>query len=100
MALLSCSRTRRLSESGAVFYGASWCPHCQQQKAMFGASANRLPYVECSPGGRSGPAARSCLSAGVNTYPTWIFADGARVSEVLSTENLAQRVGYTATRSK
>src|SRR5687767_6111588 len=37
----------RLDDSGAIFYGASWCPHCQEQKAMFGASADRLPYVEC-----------------------------------------------------
>ena len=28
----------RVADSGAVFYGASWCPHCQEQKAMFGAS--------------------------------------------------------------
>ncbi len=40
-------------ELGALFYGASWCPHCQQQKALFGASAGRLPQVECSPGGRT-----------------------------------------------
>ena len=86
----------RLADSGAVFYGASWCPHCQQQKAMFGASVNRLPYVECSPGGRAAPAARACIAARVNVYPTWVFADGDRVSQVLSTEELARRVGYKA----
>ena len=90
----------RLAESGATFYGASRCPHCQQQKAIFGASVNRLPYVECSPGGRTAPPARSCVSAGVNTYPTWVFANGERVSEVLSTEELARRVGYDAVRNK
>jgi uncharacterized membrane protein len=90
----------RLAESGAVFYGASWCPHCQQQKAMFGASVERLPYVECSPGGRGAPAAPSCVGARVNVYPTWVFANGDRVSEVLSTEDLARRVGYKAASSK
>jgi thiol-disulfide isomerase/thioredoxin len=39
-ALASC-----LKEKGAVFYGAFWCPHCQNQKAMFGKSAKLLPYV-------------------------------------------------------
>ncbi len=35
-----------LHDSGARFYGTYWCPACQQQKALFEASANRLPYVE------------------------------------------------------
>jgi uncharacterized membrane protein len=83
-----------LNENGAIFYGASWCPHCQQQKAMFGASDERLPYVECSPGGRAQPAAPSCVAARVNSFPTWIFADGERVNGVLSVDQLAARVGY------
>lgn len=37
-----------LEEKGAVFYGAFWCPHCQAQKALFGKSAKKLPYVECA----------------------------------------------------
>lgn len=84
----------RLADSGALFYGASWCPHCQEQKALFGASQDRLPYVECSPGGPRGPAASSCVSAGVGTYPTWVFADGARVTAVMPLQELADRVGY------
>src|SRR5688572_2869114 len=84
----------RLADSGAMFYGASWCPHCQQQKALFGASQDRLPYVECSPGGPRGAVASSCLSAGVQTYPTWVFADGSRQTAVMSLRELADRVGY------
>src|SRR5687768_10260694 len=84
----------RVADSGAVFYGASWCPHCQQQKAMFGASQDRLPYVECSPGGPRGAVASSCLRAGVQTYPTWVFADGSRQTAVMSLRELADRVGY------
>jgi uncharacterized membrane protein len=84
----------RLSDAGAVFYGASWCPHCQQQKAMFGASQVRLPYVECSPGGPRAPSAPACNNAGIQTYPTWVFSNGERVSSVLSLADLASRVGY------
>jgi uncharacterized membrane protein len=84
----------RLAESGALFYGASWCPHCQEQKALFAASQDRLPYVECSPAGPRGAAASSCISAGVQTYPTWIFPDGSRVAAVMSVRELADRVGY------
>ena len=84
----------RLDDSGARFYGASWCPHCQEQKAMFGASQERLPYVECSPSGPRGAVASSCVGAGVRTYPTWIFSDGSRVTAVMSLRELADRVGY------
>ncbi|MEK7133297.1 MAG: hypothetical protein AAB771_01260, partial [Patescibacteria group bacterium] len=35
--------TQCLKDKGAVFYGAFWCPHCQNQKAMFGKSAKLLP---------------------------------------------------------
>jgi uncharacterized membrane protein/thiol-disulfide isomerase/thioredoxin len=83
-----------VSDSGARFYGASWCPHCEEQKALFGASAARLPYVECSPGGRQGPTSRACLSAGVRTYPTWVFSDGERHVGTLTPDELAERVGY------
>lgn len=85
----------RLADSGALFYGASWCPHCQEQKKLFGASEDRLPYVECSPGGPRGAVASSCISAGVTTYPTWVFPDGARVTAVMSLRELAERVGYS-----
>ena len=83
-----------LTDSGAMFYGASWCPHCQEQKALFGASQDRLPYVECSPAGPRGATASSCVAAGVRTYPTWVFSDGSRVSEVIPVRELADRVGY------
>ena len=37
-----------LKEKGATFYGAFWCPHCQDQKKLFGTAKRLLPYVECS----------------------------------------------------
>src|SRR4029434_4606860 len=49
-----------LTDEGVLFYGVSWCPHCQEQKRLFGASARRLPYVECSPAGPNAPQAPSC----------------------------------------
>ncbi|HEX8591379.1 MAG TPA: hypothetical protein VF696_01335, partial [Candidatus Paceibacterota bacterium] len=59
-----------LKDSGATFYGAFWCPHCQEQKRMFGKSAKLLPYVECSePNGRA--QTQVCIDAKVESYPTW-----------------------------
>jgi len=78
-----------LTDEGALFYGASWCPHCQEQKRLFGASARRLPYVECSPAGPNAPQAPSCNIAGVQSYPTWVINGRTFVGEVLSLAQLA-----------
>jgi hypothetical protein len=83
-----------LADQGAVFYGASWCPHCQEQKRLFGASADRLPYIECSPAGRNGPQAPSCSRAGVRTYPTWVINGRAIVGEVLTLAQLADAAKF------
>ncbi len=64
-----------IKDSGALFYGAFWCPHCQNQKSMFGSSAKLLPYIECStPDGNS--QLPVCTTAGIQGYPTWKFPDG------------------------
>jgi uncharacterized membrane protein len=76
-----------LAATGAQFYGASWCPHCQEQKALFTGSAARLPYVECSPHGRNTPPATVCVELNIKNYPTWII-NGRRYQNVLSIEQL------------
>jgi uncharacterized membrane protein len=78
-----------LVTSGAKMYGAFWCPHCQQQKAMFGRSANRLPYIECSPNGQNGPIAEECRKEGINSYPTWVI-DGKHMEEVMTPQKLSE----------
>ena len=82
-----------LKESGALFYGAYWCPHCADQKAMFGAAAKRLPYVECAPNGPQGAANPVCIAAGVDSFPTWVI-EGERSSGELTPAVLAQRSHY------
>jgi uncharacterized membrane protein len=84
---------QHLERTGAKFYGAFWCPVCQQQKDRFGATAEHLPYVECSPAGRTGPVAFECVSANVVNYPTWVIR-GQRYTELMDTEELAQRSGF------
>lgn len=81
-----------LRQKHALFYGAFWCPHCQEQKALFGTSQRSLPYVECStPDGRSEMSI--CRSKGIREYPTWEFADGSRETQVLSLSRLAEKTG-------
>jgi uncharacterized membrane protein len=81
-----------LSAEGVRFYGASWCSHCQEQKRLFGTSAGRLPYIECSPSGRNGPQSPSCR--GVTSYPTWVINGRARVGVVLSLAELANATKF------
>lgn len=38
-----------LADTGVKFYGASWCSHCANQKALFMKSVKTLPYIECAP---------------------------------------------------
>ena len=82
-----------LKQEGVLFYGASWCPHCQEQKRLFGASASRLPYVECNLAGPNAPQSMACNQAGVQTYPTWIINGRAIVGQVLSLAELADATG-------
>ncbi len=79
-----------IKDSGAKFYGAFWCPHCQAQKAMFGKSKNLLPYVECSTADGKGQL-QVCEDAGVTSYPTWEFADGSRASGEQQLATLAEK---------
>jgi len=78
-----------LGRSGARFYGAYWCPHCNDQKALFEASVKRLPYVECTPDGRNGPRALECVTNNVNAYPTWIIG-GRRYEQIMDPPELAR----------
>lgn len=83
-----------ITAAGAVEYGAYWCPHCQEQKNMFGNSFDHVNYVECSLPNRGGQTP-ACAQAGITGYPTWEFADGERLSGKQSFETLAQKTGCT-----
>lgn len=81
-----------IKNSGAEFYGAFWCPHCQEQKAMFGKSAKLLPYVECSTPDGQGQL-EVCKTKGVESYPTWLFKNGTKKTGTLSFNDLSSFTG-------
>ncbi len=83
---------RHLAQSKAVFYGAYWCPHCQEQKHKFGGAAALLPYVECDPKGTNAQTER-CERAGVQVFPTWVIG-GSKREGVQSLEALAEASGF------
>ena len=82
-----------LTKTDAKFYGAYWCPHCIEQKELFGASVKRVPYVECSPSGPSAPQATVCKEKDIKSYPTWVI-DGTRYTGTLGLDALAQYSKY------
>jgi uncharacterized membrane protein len=60
-----------LTATGAVMYSAYWCPHCHDQKELFGKEATaKLKIVECAPDGRNSQAAL-CGSKNIQGFPTW-----------------------------
>lgn len=79
-----------INQSGAKFYGAFWCPHCQATKAMFGKSAKLLPYIECStPDGKG--QLPICAEKDIKGYPTWTFTDGSQLSGEQTLQVLAEK---------
>ncbi len=68
---------RHLREQGVVMYGAYWCPHCIEQKALFGDAAKDIPYVECAADGINGRP-DLCEKAGVKAFPTWVMGTERR----------------------
>lgn len=79
-----------LKERGVTFYGAFWCPHCAEQKKLFGASAKLLPYVECSTPNAQGQL-ETCRLKNIEGYPTWEFADGSRINRTMTPAELAEK---------
>jgi len=84
-----------LSDKGAKFYGAYWCSHCADQKKDFGSSIDKIPYVECAIQGQNGQT-QPCIDAQITGYPTWVFADGSRLTGRQPLSTLAQKTGCTA----
>ena len=81
-----------IKESGTKFFGAFWCPHCQEQKALFGKSASKLPYVECSnPDGQS--QTQVCKDNKIESYPTWVWKDGTRKTGTIALSDLSTFTG-------
>lgn len=82
-----------VKDKGVVFYGAFWCPHCQNTKAMFGSSAKLLPYVECSTPDGQGQT-QVCKDAAVESYPTWTRpGDSTRLSGERTLQEIAEFSG-------
>ncbi len=87
-----------LKDVGAKMYGGYQCPHCHDQKQLFGREALReLNYIECDP---RGPNAQTelCQEVGIKGYPTWEI-EGKFYPGTRSLEELADLSGYQGSRN-
>jgi hypothetical protein len=81
-----------LAVKQAKMYGLYWCPHCIEQKEMFGESFHYVPYVECAIKGSS-DLTPQCKVAGVKLFPSWQFGINPPKEGVLSLETLSDKTG-------
>ena len=82
-----------LTKEGAVMYNAYWCPHCHDQKEMFGKeAAKKLNLVECAKDGFNNKQ-ELCAIKGITGFPSWEI-NGTIDSGVKSLEKLAELTNY------
>ena len=82
-----------LTASGAKLYTAYWCPHCHDQKELFGRQATeKLTVVECAPDGRNSQR-ELCEAKKIEGYPSWEI-QGQLDSGVKPLAKLAEASGY------
>ena len=81
-----------LARKNATMYGSFLCPHCDDQKKLFGPSFRLVPYVECSVRGTK-QISFPCLAAQIRHTPTWIFADGDRRIGLQALKALSEKTG-------
>jgi hypothetical protein len=82
-----------LAAHQAKMYGLYWCPHCADQKAMFGAAFRYVPYQECAVKEKPGEMASECKGAGVKLFPAWQFGADAPKEGVFSLQELSDKTG-------
>mmetsp|Transcript_10456 Transcript_10456/g.14777 ORF Transcript_10456/g.14777 Transcript_10456/m.14777 type:complete len:286 (-) Transcript_10456:110-967(-) len=94
-----------LKDIGATMYGAYWCPHCQNQREIFGREAwSNVLYVECSVRGYGYDPTK--IPKDVNGFPTWKLANNTTnnfknkkgnimsISGEMPLELIAKKSGY------
>ena len=82
-----------LSAEGAVMYSAYWCPHCHEQKELFGQEASKkLKVIECAADGQNSQK-QLCDTKAIRGFPSWEIA-GKIESGVKPLARLAELSGF------
>jgi hypothetical protein len=81
-----------LATKQAKMYGLSWCPHCIDQKEMFGDAFHYVPYVECGINVTK-EETPECKAAGLTLFPSWQFGSEPPKAGVFSLDALSDKTG-------
>lgn len=84
---------KHLTTTGFKMYGAYWCPHCFEQKQLFGKKAfSKINYIECAPEGEN-PQPDVCRAAKIESFPSWEI-NGKLEPGIKTPEELAKLSNY------
>ena len=85
---------KHLTQKGAKMYSAYWCPHCFEQKQLFGKEAwEQVTNIECAADAKKNPQPEVCAKAGIQGFPTW-SVDGKLEPGIKKLAKLAELTGY------
>ncbi|MBD3881575.1 vitamin K epoxide reductase family protein [Phormidium tenue FACHB-886] len=88
---------RHLTSVGAKMYGAYWCPHCHDQKQLFGKqAAAQITYIECAPDGQNAQT-QLCQDKKIEGFPSWEI-NGQLVAGTQTLQQLADLTNYQGSR--
>tara|TARA_Y100000589_G_C27104805_1_gene609616 strand:+ start:113 stop:658 length:546 start_codon:yes stop_codon:yes gene_type:complete len=83
-----------LSDKNIKMYSAYWCPHCNDQKQLFGKKAvDELTIIECAKDGKDNQY-ELCEEKGIEGFPSWEIDDEI-YSGTRSLAELAEISNYT-----
>ena len=82
-----------LTDNNIVMYSAYWCPHCNDQKQLFGKEAvEELIIVECAKDGKNNKY-ELCQKKGIEGFPSWEI-NNQIFSGTMSLNELAEMTNY------
>ncbi len=85
---------KHLTQKGVKMYSSYWCPHCYEQKQLFGKQAwAEVTNVECAADAKKNPQPEVCAKAGIKGFPTWII-DGKLDPGVKKLAKLGELTSY------
>jgi len=82
-----------LSDNNIVMYSAYWCPHCNDQKQLFGKKAvEELTIIECAKDGKNNKY-KFCQAKGIEGFPSWEI-NNQIYSGTMNLNELAEMTNY------
>tara|TARA_Y100001978_G_scaffold16034_1_gene12458 strand:+ start:147 stop:695 length:549 start_codon:yes stop_codon:yes gene_type:complete len=82
-----------LTDNNIVMYSAYWCPHCNDQKQLFGKEAvEELIIVECAKDGKNNKY-KLCQEKNIEGFPSWEI-NNKIYSGTRSLKELAKMTNY------